>query len=422
MPKPRNPKLDSPTARAKLAPAKKPYWTTIAPGISLGYRRNEGAGTWSVRVIGHGATWIKRLAIADDLEKAAPPTVLGYWQAIDEARKLARQEPGAPVDDSRPVTVGEALDGYELDLKARGADIANVRRPRKAMPSALLEKPVQLLTAGELKRWRNSLVGGIASKGRAPASVNRMVKGLRAALVQAGENDPRIRNQAEFKIGLKPLPGAGRARNIILTDTEVRAFVAAAYALNPALGLLFDVLAVTGTRPSQAIRLTVADLQADPRSPRLLIPRSGKGGNRDRIERKTEQVPVPITLGLAHRLQAAAAGRPATALLLCQGDGSTWPREPLKHYNRRKLVQSIGLDPAEVTTYALRHSAIVRQLLANVPIRLIAAQCDTSVAMIESNYSKHIASHGDELSRRGLLADEAPADNIVAFQKKEVDR
>jgi integrase len=326
------------------------------------------------------------------------------------------------VDDSRPVTVGEALDGYELDLKARGADIANVRRPRKAMPSALLEKPVQLLTAGELKRWRNSLVGGIASKGRAPASVNRMVKGLRAALVQAGENDPRIRNQAEFKIGLKPLPGAGRARNIILTDTEVRAFVAAAYALDPALGLLFDVLAVTGTRPSQAIRLTVADLQADPRSPRLLIPRSGKGGSRDRIERKMEQVPVPITLGLAHRLQAAAAGRPATALLLCQGDGSTWPREPLKHYNRRKLVQSIGLDPAEVTTYALRHSAIVRQLLANVPIRLIAAQCDTSVAMIESNYSKHIASHGDELSRRGLLADEAPADNIVAFQKKEVDR
>jgi integrase len=249
-----------------------------------------------------------------------------------------------------------------------------------------------------------------------------MVKGLRAALVQAGENDPRIRNQAEFKIGLKPLPGAGRARNIILTDTEVRAFVAAAYALDPALGLLFDVLAVTGTRPSQAIRLTVADLQADPRSPRLLIPRSGKGGSRDRIERKMEQVPVPITLGLAHRLQAAAAGRPATALLLCQGDGSTWPREPLKHYNRRKLVQSIGLDPAEVTTYALRHSAIVRQLLANVPIRLIAAQCDTSVAMIESNYSKHIASHGDELSRRGLLADEAPADNIVAFQKKEVDR
>ena len=32
--------------------------------------------------------------------------------------------------------------------------------------------------------------------------------------------------------------------------------------------------------------------------------------------------------------------------------------------------------------YALRHSSIVRQLLANVPIRVIAAGHDTSVAMM----------------------------------------
>jgi integrase len=417
MSKLKNAKLDSPTARARLAIAKKPYWTTIAPGISLGYRRNAGAGTWSVRVFGQGAVWIKRLAVADDLEKAAPPTVLSYWEAIDEARKLARQQPGAPVDESRPVTVGEALDRYESDLKARGANLINARWPRRNMPAVLLAKPVQLLTASELKRWRNGLVGGIASKGRAAASVNRMTKGLRAALVQAGEHDPRIRNQGDIKVGLKPLPGAGRARNVILSDAEVRAFVAAAYARDPALGLLLDVLAVTGTRPSQAIRLTVGDLQADPRAPRLLMPRSGKGGNRDRIERKLQQVPVPITLGLARRLQAAAAGRPATSLLLCQSDGSAWPSEPFPLYWRRKFVKSIGLDPDEVTVYALRHSAIVRQLLANVPIRLIAAQCDTSVAMIESNYSRHIASHGDELSRRGLLADEAAADNVINLRK-----
>src|SRR5215510_14665594 len=63
MPKLRAAKLETATARRKLAVRKKPYWTTISPGIALGYRRNEGAGTWSVRVADGGVEWIKRIAL-----------------------------------------------------------------------------------------------------------------------------------------------------------------------------------------------------------------------------------------------------------------------------------------------------------------------------------------------------------------------
>src|SRR5215470_1271636 len=73
MPKPRNAKLESATARRKLGVRKKPYWTPISPGIHLGYRRNAGSGTWSVRVADGGAEWIKRIAVTDDLEPASPP-------------------------------------------------------------------------------------------------------------------------------------------------------------------------------------------------------------------------------------------------------------------------------------------------------------------------------------------------------------
>lgn len=52
---------------------------------------------------------------------------------------------------------------------------------------------------------------------------------------------------------------------------------------------------------------------------------------------------------------------------------------------------------------ALRHTSIVRQLLAGVPIRVVAALHDTSVEMIERNYSEHIADHADELARPTLL-------------------
>jgi hypothetical protein len=55
-----------------------------------------------------------------------------------------------------------------------------------------------------------------------------------------------------------------------------------------------------------------------------------------------------------------------------------------------KVVAAIGLDPGVVTMYALRHSSIVRMLLQNVPIRLVASLHNTSVAMIEKTYSRFI--------------------------------
>jgi hypothetical protein len=53
--------------------------------------------------------------------------------------------------------------------------------------------------------------------------------------------------------------------------------------------------------------------------------------------------------------------------------------------------------------YALRHASIVRQWLANVPIRVVAVHHDTSVAMIEKTYSKHLDDPTDTLTRPTLL-------------------
>jgi hypothetical protein len=36
--------------------------------------------------------------------------------------------------------------------------------------------------------------------------------------------------------------------------------------------------------------------------------------------------------------------------------------------------------------------------------------------MIESNYSKHISEHSDDLSRRALLQDAPAADNVIAIR------
>jgi hypothetical protein len=178
MPKPRTAKLETPTARRKLAVRKKPYWTTISPGIHLGYRRNQTAGTWSVRVADGGAEWIKRIAIADDLEAASPPAVLNYWQAVDAARSLARRQPGEAIDESRPLTVNEALDHYEADLIARGGSPYNARHPRIHLPGVILNKPIALLGATELRKWRDSLLYPRGSR-PAPSTGQRPACGRR---------------------------------------------------------------------------------------------------------------------------------------------------------------------------------------------------------------------------------------------------
>jgi len=50
----------------------------------------------------------------------------------------------------------------------------------------------------------------------------------------------------------------------------------------------------------------------------------------------------------------------------------------------------------------------------------VATLHDTSVKMIERTYSRHIASHSDDIARRALLQLEQPAatDNVVTLARK----
>jgi integrase len=388
----------------KLKVRKKPYdFTSISAGIQLGYRRCKGAGRWVVKVAdGHGSYWTKRVGYADDHEDADGEHIFTWWGAQDKSRLIARGKDAG----GRPATVAEALADYENDLIARSASPTNARRVRTLLPSTILAKPIALLTARELKHLRDGLI----ANGAKPASVNRDLKGLKAALNLAAAHDLRITNGAAWRTALAALPDAHTARNAILTDEQVRALIAAAYAANDALGLLVETAAVTGARVSQLGRLEVGDLQAERPDPRLMMPSSRKGRGQKRIDRK----PVPITAELATKLKRAAGDRAPNDSLLLRADGTPW-RPAAADYRRPFIgvVTRVGLDPATVTFYSLRHSSIVRALLAGVPVRLCAVSHDTSIAMIEKSYSAFISDHADSLLRRALLNVAQPARNVV---------
>jgi integrase len=263
-----------------------------------------------------------------------------------------------------------------------------------------------LVTTRELRSWRDGLADELA-----PATVNRTATALKAALNLMADNDERITSRCSWETGLASIHDAEESRNVILKEPAIRTIVAKANEKSAEFELLVETLTVTGARVSQLARLEVQDLQDGRGDPRLMMPSSRKGRGQKKISRR----PVPIPASLAARLRAAAWGRAPTAPLLTKPSGEPWKKSDHSRLFAR-TARAADLDPDEVTIYALRHSNIVRQQLANVPVRVVAANHDTSIAMIERNYARYISDHADALARVALLdiASE-PSGNLVPF-------
>ena len=406
------------TSRLKLPIAKKPVFVKIGPGIGLGYRRNQTAGTWVLRVAnGKRGNWTRAIATADDFADADGSTVLDFWQAQDRARALARTEGDGESPDN-PITVSQALDRYRADLKTRGGDIGNVERIRIHLSATLLTKDVALLASRDLRKWRDDLATKLA-----PATVNRTAAAFKAALNLAAEHDDRIANRRAWETGLASIPDAEQSRNVILPENTIRLIIAAAYRDSPEFGLLIEVAAVTGARVSQLANLETADLQGERSDPRLMMPTSRKGKGTKQIGRR----PVPIPPPLAMKLHDLTKGHPPSAPLLIKPHqnlrkNSVEPTPALayRRWNKSdhsrlftRAIEATGLDPGKITMYALRHSNIVRQILAGVPLRVVAVNHDTSVGMLERTYSRYIGDHADALARVALLDTSAMHDENV---------
>jgi integrase len=383
--------LDSREGRARLKARGVPYYRSLDKKLHLGYRRLKGkAGTWWARhYTGDQQYQIEGIGTADDLSAADGIDILDYWQAQARARERMAARAQAAGGDGKTITVGTALERYEADLKARGADPANVSRIRVYLKESLTSRAVASLTSDELNQWRNGLL-----KVMARSSVNRACNAFRAALNFVANGSKGALSRSAWDFGLKGLPGATETRNVVIPEAHVRRIVTEAPKEGVEFGLFVEVAAVTGSRPSQLGRILVRDLKKD----HLNMPTSRKGRGEKKITHR--QVPIPSTL--ATRLRAAAAGKPPDAPLLSKSNGEPWARADHRRMFCR-TVERANLDPTIVTIYALRHTNITRQLAAGVPIRVVAVLHDTSTKMIEQTYSVNIDELADQIVRPTLF-------------------
>jgi len=427
--------IDTVAKRAKLPARKNPYWQGISGGrggVSLGYRKGVAGGVWVVKIVIDGQRTEERLGVAAD-EESPPNGSLSYPAAVSAALEWSKQQIAiveASADATRDAavpTVRSVVEAYEVQRrKAAGGRETSVSTLLAHIPidgkfakirfAKLTEKAIEEWVA-QLRR-RPKRVGKRKSKSPkidlppaslAPGSRNRMLGDLRAAF-NAGAG--RFRREipghihAEIKAGTRNEPVDSEARKQLLTEAQVGAIVGAAFEVDEDFGYVVFIAAITGARHSQIVRLTVADIQVGKN--RIMVPSSRKGRKR----KPHPPAAVPVHTDAITRLRPLVSGRAATERLLTRwmhkrvANPPRWVKDVRRLWGvaseiRKPWAKAVALAgvPADTIMYALRHTSIVRGLIAGLPVRLVAALHDTSVAMIEKHYSAFITDMSDELAR-----------------------
>jgi len=379
--------LETRTARLKLPVARKPMFIRIGPGLSLGYRRNQVAGTWVLRVAdGKGGAATRAIGTADDFAEADGTVVLDFWQAQEKAKSVARGSEGSEI--AKPLTVKRAAEVYLAVLEAKNPRTARDTSGRLNLHflPKYGDELVTSLTKSKLEVWLNSLVVKSTDREavrRSKDTANRVLSMVKALLNHA-LRDPgnRIADDHAWRL-VKPHKGVAVPRAAHFTAEQARALIDA----TPDKGFadLLTAAFLTGARYGELIACSVRDF--DPIAKTMSV--DGKTGPRTVI---LQPEAVEFFKGIS-------VNRASEAPLLQREDGGRWSRS---HQQRRMALalERSGLDK-EATFYALRHSYISRGIEGEVPLNVIADNCGTSIKMIETTYAKVLAGKRREFIERG---------------------
>ena len=379
--------LETRTARLKMPVARKPLFIRIGPGLSLGYRRNQVAGTWVLRIAdGKGGAITRAIGTADDFTDADGASVLNYWQAQDKAQSVARNSSGSGV--AKPLTVRRAAEVYLEKLEAKNPRTARDTRGRLNLHflDKFGDELVTNLTKSKLEGWLNSMALKSADREavrRSKDTANRVLSMVKALLNHA-LRDPAngITDDHAWRL-VKPYRGVATPRATHFSEAQARALIEATP--DREFADLLTAGFLTGARYGELIACSVRDF--DELAKTLSV--DGKTGPRTVILQ-----PEAVVF-----FRSVRGERAADEPLLRRGDGARWNRS---HQQRRMALalERAGLD-REATFYALRHSYISRAIEGEVPLNIIAENCGTSVRIIETTYAKVLASKRRQFIERG---------------------
>lgn len=397
----RNAKIDTRSARSKLAIRREPYWTVVSAGCAIGYRRGRNSGTWIARFRDHaGKQHYEALGTADDALEPDDIDVFSYALAQKRARemfaRLARETSGNAPKQNGPYTVANALDDYFEAQRRKGAK--GEAKDRKVADARIAPElgsiEVQRLTSQQLRRWHQELANKpklVRTKAKAEeravravdaddpdaarsrrATANRVLTILKAALNLAFHDGRAPSDEPWRKV--KPFKSVDVARVRFLNADECQRLVKAC---TGRFGDLVRAALLTGCRYGELCRLTVADVNL---AAGTLTVREAKGGKPRHVVLTNE--------GRAF-FKAMADGRPTSALVFERDTGAPWKASqqarPIADASETAKIE----PPA--TFHVLRHTHGSMLAMAGTPMGVIAKQLGHADTRITERHYAHLA-------------------------------
>lgn len=435
----RDSRLDTRSARLRLPASKHPVWRHLTRTRHLGYRRNQGAGTWYARLYAEGRYRVHRLGQADDRVEADGAEVLSYDQAISEAHRWFE----AAAVAAHVYTVRNAVEDYRDYLRSEQKPSAgNVGwLLRKHLPRhvsicpgtevALGDVRVSELTPQLLRDWRT----GFLDAGLSRSTANNHLAVLKAALSRAYQDRPDLVPSDHAWRRVRPLKNAIQARVGYFSVEESSRLMAAC---EPDFRELVQAALLTGCRHGELRRLDVGDYHRVAGRPWVNVRQSKSGRGRkvfldDQGEGLFEQATAgrepeePMFLSsmvtgvlfavasregwpsvqrigsikqslecFGHRTRELSAERLAfleglsglSRSELLSEDWRRWRRQS-QIRRMRQAAESQGLRIKNF--HALRHTYASLLVQAGVPLKFVAEQLGhSSIRMVEMHYG-HLA-------------------------------
>jgi integrase len=418
-----NRSVDARSARAKLAPGREPYWTKLAKGCFVGYRKTKHGGSWIARWRdGAGRQHFHQLGAADDALDADGTNALSFAQAQALAREwfdaMAAFAEGRR--RSGVYTVADCMADYLAYVRAHRKSARHLETYTRAY---ILPKLGPLdtarLTSALLQRWHCEIAAEPprlrSSKGRPRKyraedpdpdealrkrrlRANRHLVTLRAALNRAWREGLIARNDAWARLQL--FRGTERQRTKFLDHAQARRLI---NTCEPDLRQLVQAALLTGARYGELCRLEVRDFCGDSGT---LFVRDSKSSKPRRIYVNTEGVSFFAQI---------SAGRLPRESLLRKADGTRWSRD---HHHRpfKAAVVRAGLDPA-FTFHELRHTYASQTLMNGAHLMAVAANLGhRDTRMVEQHYGHLADNHVRDVIRKAAPSfGVTSAMNIVQF-------